>query len=261
MSTPSVLVVLPTLGDRQDFLERALQSCADLNKLIPTTVVVIVPPGSGPARQAAQDAGAIVLDDPGTGMADAVNAGLRVTSTEEFYVWLGDDDELVASGVVELVRTLEQDITAVMAYGHCDYVDSSGSVIGTSNAGPWARFFLPWGPNLIPHPGTVVRLRALQDIGGFDPALRYALDLDVFLRLRTVGRAIFRPVLSARFRWHPDSATVADRAASSREAMAVKRRHLPQWLRPLSGIWNYPVAWASLVAAWVVTVRARRLGS
>ena len=261
MSTPSVLVVLPTLGDRQEFLEQALQSCADLNKLITTTVAVIVPPGSGPARQAAHDAGAIVLDDPGTGMADAVNAGLRVTSTEEFYVWLGDDDELVASGVVELVGALEHDPCAVMAYGHCDYVDGSGSVIGTSNAGPWARFFLPWGPNLIPHPGTVVRLRALQDIGGFDPALRYALDLDVFLRLRRVGRAIFHPVLSARFRWHPESATVADRAASSREAMAVKRRHLPHWLRPLSGLWNYPVAWASLVAAWLVTVRARRLGS
>ena len=261
MSTPSVLVVLPTLGDRQEFLERALQSCSDLHARIPTTVAVVVSPDSGLARQAARDAGAVVVDDPGTGMAEAVNAGLRVRSTEEFYVWLGDDDELVPSGVVELVGALAQDASAVMAYGHCDYVDGGGSVIGTSKAGPWARFLLPWGPNLIPHPGTVVRLSALQGIGGFDPALRYALDLDVFLRLRTVGRAIFRPVLSARFRWHPESATVADRAASSREAMAVKSRHLPQWLQPLSGLWNVPVAWASLLAAWLVTVRARRLGS
>jgi GT2 family glycosyltransferase len=261
VSTPSVLVVLPTLGDRQEFLERALQSCSDLHARIPTTVAVVVSPDSGLARQAARDAGAVVVDDPGTGMAEAVNAGLRVRSTEEFYVWLGDDDELVPSGVVELVGALAQDASAVMAYGHCDYVDGGGSVIGTSKAGPWARFLLPWGPNLIPHPGTVVRLSALQGIGGFDPALRYALDLDVFLRLRTVGRAIFRPVLSARFRWHPESATVADRAASSREAMAVKSRHLPRWLQPLSGLWNVPVAWASLLAAWLVTVRARRLGS
>jgi len=261
VSTPSVLVVLPTLGDRQEFLERALQSCSDLHARIPTTVAVVVSPDSGLARQAARDAGAVVVDDPGTGMAEAVNAGLRVRSTEEFYVWLGDDDELVPSGVVELVGALAQDASAVMAYGHCDYVDGSGSVIGTSKAGPWARFLLPWGPNLIPHPGTVVRLSALQGIGGFDPALRYALDLDVFLRLRTVGRAIFRPVLSARFRWHPESATVADRAASSREAMAVKSRHLPRWLQPVSGLWNVPVAWASLLAAWLVTGRARRLGS
>jgi len=65
-------------------------------------------------------------------------------------------------------------------------------------------------------------------------------------------------VLSARFRWHPDSATVADRAASSREAMAVKRRHLPQWLRPLSGVWNYPVAWASAVAAFHLTKKTEK---
>jgi Glycosyl transferase family 2. len=150
VSTPSVLVVLPTLGDRQEFLERALQSCADLNELIPTTVAVVVPLGSGPACQAAHDVGAKVLEDPGKGMADAVNAGLRVTSTEEFYIWLGDDDELVPSGVVELVGALERDATAVMAYGHCDYVDGNGSVIGTSSAGPWARFFLPWGQTLFP---------------------------------------------------------------------------------------------------------------
>jgi len=258
---PSVLVVLPTLGDRAKLFERALESCASLRDMIPTTVAVIAPVEAGDARRAARSIGALVIDDPGTGMADAFNLGLNARTTEDFYVWVGDDDELVPQGVVGLVEALESDATAVLAYGHCDYVDENGSVIGTSKAGLWARFLLSWGPNLIPHPGTVVRLAALGEIGGFDPSLRYALDLDVFLRLRAVGRAIFRPVLSARFRWHPDSATVADRAASSREAMIVKRRNLPRWIRPVSALWNYPVAWASSVAAWLVTFRARRLAS
>jgi len=53
--------------------------------------------------------------------------------------------------------------------------------------------------------------------------------------------------------------TVADRSASNREAIRVKRSHLPPWLKPLAGLWLWPVAWASQVAARRVSARFRRL--
>jgi len=255
----ALLVVLPTLGDRMEFLETTLRSCRDLAGLVPTTVAMVVPSAAVHARALGSQYGAVLIDDPGSGMADAVNAGLGARTTEEFYVWVGDDDELVPQGVAALMEALGARLSAVVAYGHCDYIDGTGSVIGRSKAGPLAIALLPWGPNLIPHPGTIVRLDALEAVGGFDSRLSYALDLDVFLKLRRMGDFITAPLVSARFRWHADSATVADRSSSAREAIIVKNRHLPALLRPLSWIWNYPVAWASQVAAWAVTVRARNL--
>ena len=259
MAPVTLLIVLPTLGDRLEFLETALRSCRDLAGLVPTTVAMVVPTGEVKARALGSKYGAVLIDDPGSGMADAVNAGLGARTSEEFYVWVGDDDELVPQGVAALMEALGNRPSAVVAYGHCDYIDGTGSVIGRSKAGPLATALLPWGPNLIPHPGTIVRLDALEAVGGFDSRLSYALDLDVFLKLRRVGDFITAPTVSARFRWHADSATVADRSSSTREAIIVKNRHLPALLRPLSWIWNYPVAWASQVAAWAVTVRARNL--
>ena len=259
MAPPTLLVVLPTLGDRLEFLETTLRSCRDLAELVPTTVAMVVPTAAVHARALGSQYGAVLIDDPGSGMADAVNAGLGARTSEEFYVWVGDDDELVPQGVAALMEALGNRPSAVVAYGHCDYIDGTGSVIGRSKAGGLATALLPWGPNLIPHPGTIVRLDALEAVGGFDSRLSYALDLDVFLKLRRVGDFITAPLVSARFRWHGDSATVADRSSSAREAIIVKNRHLPAWLRPLSWIWNYPVAWASQVAAWAVTVRARNL--
>ena len=259
MTLVTLLIVLPTLGDRLEFLETALRSCRDLAGLVPTTVAMVVPTGEVKARALGSEYGAVLIDDPGSGMADAVNAGLGARTTEEFYVWVGDDDELVPQGVVALMETLGNRPSAVAAYGHCDYIDGAGRVIGRSKAGPLAKTFLPWGPNLIPHPGTIVRLDALEAVGGFDSRLNYALDLDVFLKLRRMGDFITAPTVSARFRWHADSVTVADRSSSAREAIIVKSRHLPALLRPLSWIWNYPVAWASQVAAWAVTLRARNL--
>jgi hypothetical protein len=89
--------------------------------------------------------------------------------------------------------------------------------------------------------------------------LSYALDLDVFLKLRQHGRFLSVPVVASQFRWHADSLTVADRQASGAEAMVVKRRHLPPLLRPVSGLWNWPVAWAAQVAARLVGHRMKRL--
>ncbi|MDP4972421.1 MAG: hypothetical protein NWP95_02820 [Pontimonas sp.] len=259
MAPAAFLVVLPTLGDRLEFLEMTLRSCRDLAGLVPTTVAMVVPTGAVEARALGSQYGVVLIDDPGSGMADAVNAGIGARTTEEFYVWVGDDDELVPQGVAALMEALGNRPSAVVAYGHCDYIDGTGSVIGRSKAGPLATALLPWGPNLIPHPGTIVRLDALEAVGGFDSRLSYALDLDVFLKLRRVGDFITAPTVSARFRWHADSATVADRSSSAREAIIVKNQYLPAFLRPLSWMWNYPVAWASQVAAWVVTVRARNL--
>jgi GT2 family glycosyltransferase len=259
MEPPKLLVVLPTLGTRLDLLADALDSCAEAGKSVPLTVAVIVPKKASKARQLAKNAGARIIDDPGTGMAAAVNAGLASATSERYYVWLGDDDRLVAEGIAALVGELDDDASAVVAYGQCDYITLAGSVIGTSGAGAWAGLLLPWGPNLIPHPGTIVRISALRSIGLYDSALNYALDLDVFLKLRGQGRFVSRPVVSAQFRWHPESLTVADRHASSAEAMAIKRSHLPAWARALSPLWHWPVAWASMMASEIVSARARRL--
>ena len=254
-------MVLPTLGERLSFLESTLLSCEKLAREIPTTVVMVAPTWAIEARALGSRFGVTVVDDPGTGMADAVNAGLGVRSTEDFYVWVGDDDELVAPGILALMESMGDRPSAVVASGQCDYINDAGIVIGRSKAGPLAKALLAWGPNFIPHPGTLVRLDALEAVGGFDSSLSYALDLDVFLKLRRMGDFLSIPSISARFRWHSASATVADRSASAREAIAVKNRHLGPWLRAISWLWNYPVAWASQSAAWLVSWRARKLES
>lgn len=256
MQDPELLVVLPTLGQRLELLNIALESCAVLRETVPLTLVVVLPHEATEARKLCARFGALLVEDPGTGMAEAINNALAQASTEKYYVWVGDDDRLIAPGVASLVEALENDGSAVVAYGQCDYVDPAGSFLVRSRAGRWAVRLLRFGPNLIPHPGTVVRLSSLQKIGGFDPRLGFALDLDVFLRLRSEGTFLSLQTVSAEFRWHPESLTVAGRKASSREAIAVKNKHLPGYLRPISFVWNGPVAWASALAARALNTRA-----
>ncbi|MDA8777053.1 glycosyltransferase [Pontimonas sp.] len=258
MTKPTIMVVLPSLGERLEYLARALASCTKLSEFAEVTITLVVPDVASEARVLGHRHQARVLSDPGNGMSAAINTALGSRDGQTYYIWLGDDDELVAEGIRDLVGALEKDSSATLAYGYCDYIDERGRTIGVNRAGSLASRLISWGPNLVPHPGTVVRLDALVKSGGFDESLRFAMDLDMFLRIRTVGAFVHRPVMASRFRWHPKSATVADRVASSREAMKVKKRYLPSFVRALSPLWNYPVAWVSWGASWLLTLRTNR---
>lgn len=212
-------------------------------------LVVVVPKTEKKARTLAKKYGATIVDDPGEGMSAAINAGISARTNESYYIWLGDDDAFCAGGLGALKSLLESSPGAVVAYGACEYVNDAGDVVWTSRAGRLARLMLGFGPNLIPHPAALIRVDALQEIGGYDPTLQMVMDLDVFLKLKEKGRFVStsRPV--SQFGWHEDSLTVADRKKSSNEARMVKRRHLSPVLRLIEPLWEFPVQWASHLAA------------
>jgi len=252
-------VVLPTLGDRLETLRETLESVQAQREDVALTLVVVAPPGATEARALSAEFGAVVVDDPKEGISAAINYGLAARTTEKYYAWIGDDDVFRPGGLRTLRKILEDDSRAVLAYGGCDYIDAEGRTIAISNAGILAKLILAWGPDLIPHPGTMIRLDDLLAIGGFDVTLKYAMDLDAFLTLRSRGRFAYTRVSVSGFRWHPDSLTVSNRLASSRESEAVKRKHLPALLRPVSPLWQYPIRWASAFAAGRVNATARSL--
>lgn len=259
MPKPTVLVVLPTLGDRLETLAHTLESVAAQRPDVDLTLALVAPVKAVDARKLGQSMGALIVDDPGTGISEAINRGIDARTTETYYAWIGDDDLFRPGGLRELIGLMESEPRAVVAFGGCDYIDALGRTITTSNAGGLAVFLLPWGPDLVPHPGSLIKLDALRDIGAFDPALKYTMDLDAFLKLRALGKFVWTRKSVSAFRWHPESLTVSNRLASSREAESVKRRHLPGALRPVSGLWHYPIRWASAFAAGRVNARARAL--
>jgi len=250
-----VLVVLPTLGTRNDKLRRALASIDEQRKDVSVTVALVVPADATEARRIGTEHGAAIVDDPGRGMSAAMNAGRSIATVETATIWLGDDDAYEPGGLLTLFRLLMDNPDAVVAYGGCRYVDDGGRELWVSQAGPLAQALIGIGPNLIPHPAAMIRLDALAAVGGYDESLRLVMDLDVFVKLKKLGRFVSTKKPVAVFGWHDDSLTVAGRVASEKEARVVKRRHLPAVLRPVSPLWEWPVAWASRIAAHTLNRR------
>ncbi len=255
--TARMLVVLPTLGERTDLLRKTLDSIK-MQSPVMYDVVMIYPLKSTDTAALAKEYGAISVDDPG-GISAAVNAGIAQAKRSHDYVtWIGDDDIVTENSFSVAMKLLDQAPKAVVAFGYCDYIDSEGNKLFTSRAGNLAPWLMTWGPNLVPCPGAVFRLSAIRSVGAFDETNKYSMDLDMFLRLRKIGKFINTKRVQAAFRWHPTSTTVANRAKVVKETEAVKRKHLPKFLRPFTPLWNYPVRVATTFAARRVNHIAER---
>lgn len=254
-----ILVVLPTLGERLDTFRLTLLSIEQQKHDVGVRLVVVVPKTAEKARAIAVSFGAELVDDPGTGISAAINQGLMARKGEEFYSWMGDDDLFRPGGLLKLKTLIRSNPNNVVAYGGCVYINEKGSRIGVNKSGKIANFLLPWGPDLIPHPGSIIRIDSLFSVGLYDESLKYAMDLDVFLKLRKIGKFASTTEEVSAFRWHSNSLTVSGRKASSMESEAVKRRYLRPALRKFSFLWEIPVRYASSFAAKQVNAKSLEL--
>lgn len=119
-----VLIVIPTLGERVDYLRQTLESIR--NQQVKVDIMVVTPASALAARALAHEFNAKVIDDPGS-LPAAINLGVAEAGMQHRYVnWLGDDDLLTAGSLQVCVTALATQPKTVLAYGACEYIDEQG---------------------------------------------------------------------------------------------------------------------------------------
>ena len=250
-------IVVPTLGNRPDYLKQCLESV----RASGDAHICLVAPKDFNFNQliACKFADQFVID-PENGLSEAINKGISELPAEIEYInWLGDDDLLAPGSLNESSQVLDTCPTAVLVFGSCEYVDRDGKVVWVNKSGQWASPLLHFGPDLIPQPGSLFRRTAFEEVGGLGKTYDWAFDFDLLLKLKKIGKLRFINKTLARFRWHPESLSVEYRRKSVAEASKVRISHLPALLRPVSCLWEYPVKKATLLAGNRVTARAKWL--
>ena len=256
---PEVLIVIPTLGQRLDYLRQTLESIR--RQRVEADITVVTPVSATAARELAHEFGARVIDDPGS-LPGAINCGVESAKPHHSYVnWLGDDDLLTVHSLELTIGALAANPRAVVSYGACRYIDPQGQELWVSKAGKWAERILHWGPDLIPQPGMLIRTQSWREVGGLDQSLSHAFDLDLLLKLKEQGEFVPVNDVVSCFRWHPDSLTVSDRSKSLDESEAIKRRYLTSTQRKFMWLWEKPVRVATRIAATRLNKRAYRVSA
>jgi glycosyltransferase involved in cell wall biosynthesis len=253
-------IVVPTLGKRQEYLEQCLSSIKQATASTSDSFVVMVAPSSFDAsKYLAEGSVHQLVQDPGSGLASAINAGFAAMPKEIQYLnWLGDDDLLTPGSIATTSALLDREPKTVMVFGACDYVDGEGNVVWRNKSGSYATGLLRFGPDLIPQPGALFRKSSFWEVGGLDTKYDWAFDFDLFIKFSKIGKLSYLNSTLANFRWHPASLSVEYRKKSVAEASVVRVSHLPAFIRPISLLWEYPVRQATLIAGNRVTANSKK---
>jgi glycosyltransferase involved in cell wall biosynthesis len=163
------------------------------------------------------------ISEPDAGMYDAINKGLRMSSGD-IVGYLNCDDVYTPWAIGTAVRVLSEHPEADAVFGDGLTIDESTMQQRLALIPPFDRRSLALSGSLV-QPAVFWRRRVLDEIGGFDAALRFVGDLDYWLRLGR-DRPLVRVDEVLAIERHHDSAL--SRMAADRmrlEAAGVRRRH------------------------------------
>jgi len=245
MTGATVGIVVPTLGTRPEYLEQSLQSIRNSGE---AHICVVCPALIDLSEYVTAGLIDSQVDDPGSGLAGAINVGLDSLPDEISMIsWIGDDD-LLESGMLRETSHILSSGEIDFVWGQCRYIDSENRRLWINRSGPWAKYLIRFGPNLIPQPGSLFSRRSFDELGGLSTEFSWAFDQEFFTRLLKQFPSTYIPEVVASFRWHEGSLSAGARAGSVRESSLIRVRHMPVFLGVLSRLWEPMVRQAIMYA-------------
>lgn len=255
-----ISVVTATLN-RRAWLERCLESVAAQEH--PDKEHVVVDGGSsdgtpGFLRDAARAYPHLRwISEPDRGISQALNRGLALASGDAVGI-LGDDDAYEPGAFSVVAAEFAQCPEAGLVSGSCHFVDNAGSLRFTQQSGFTSRSDLIqcwryWGNRIaLPGASTFISRAALDAVGGFDEADRYAMDYRHWIRISERFPVRTLPRVLGRFHYDTGTLSHAGTPDQWEETLRISRQH---WGSPLGfGYWSF---WLS----WLWHYRRHRLGA
>lgn len=162
---------------------------------------------------------------PGSGQAAAIAAGFR-RARGTLLAWLNADDVYRPDALARMADVLARHPDAALVYGDAEFVDADGRVLrAAAHVEDFSYRRLLNDLDFIVQPATLFRRDAYEAVGGLDPALHYAMDYDLWLKLGARHAVRRLPGVLAGYRLHGAGKTETAGFARIAEVERVARRH------------------------------------
>jgi len=157
------------------------------------------------------------------GISHAMNCGIAAASGD-IVAHLHADDYYAAPDVLATVAQAMADSGRAWLVGEIAVL-AGDRVLPPQARRAYSYRALASGSAFVPHPATFVRRALFDTVGGFDATLRYAMDIDLWLRLGAHTPPVVLERVLAVFRDHPGSVSSANKLLARQEEWRVRRRY------------------------------------
>ncbi|MGH2756009.1 MAG: glycosyltransferase family 2 protein [Actinomycetota bacterium] len=229
---PRVTVVTPSYN-QAGYLKETIESV--LSQGYPELEYIIMDGGStdGSAELIESYASDLAYwqSEPDAGQSDAIRRGFE-RGTGEILAWLNSDDTYEPGTLHRIGATFAEQRDAAMVYGDYFVLYPDGRKVLKRKIGFDFKICL-YSYLMIPQPSSFWRADAYKAVGGLDPAFRFAMDYDFFLRMgaRFEDQVVHIREPFSTFRVHPTSKSVAEQDSFGGELRQIRQRFFsgPRW--------------------------------
>ena len=166
-----------------------------------------------------------LIEDEGKGLSAAINQGFYAKGNFEFFSWINDDDELTSGSLNRSVNFLNSNPNKDAVIGNLGYLSLKSNKIITNKVSRINLFISKIGPNIIPQPGSLIRKSAFDKQQLLNENYKYAMDLDMWLRILNNGQIGVIQENQSLMNWHSESITVINRKKASTEAFQIRYKN------------------------------------
>jgi hypothetical protein len=149
-------------------------------------------------------------------------------ATGALSAYLNSDDLYCPGALCALAAAYGASNAPDIVYGNLYRVDPETRIVEEHRNTRFPGQAYLYGGAFLHQPATIWRTVAMREAGGFDPAIRFEMDNDLFMRMALRGaRLAYVRRFVAGFRIHPASKSSTIMRVSRAEISAMREKYLP----------------------------------
>jgi glycosyltransferase involved in cell wall biosynthesis len=164
------------------------------------------------------------VSEPDHGQSDAINKGWK-KSTGEILAWLNSDDLLTPGAVMRAVKAFNAQPDCAVVQGDLIIINTDSQQLKYAQGVPFDFNSVTATARMdVYQPGSFKRRSVLEQVGWLDPNLKFAMDLDLWLRIGARYRFAYVPAAQAKFRMHDSSKTTTLKKIQHQEDVKIFKK-------------------------------------
>jgi len=165
------------------------------------------------------------VSEPDAGYADAISKGFRCAGGD-YLCWVNSGD-LLLEGALDRAGAMLERTAADLIFGDDLLIGEDDEIIQVTNGHAdnlrAMMLYAGWTPL---QESCFWRRTLYEKVGGINPAVKYAADYDLFLRMSLNGESQYVPAIFGAFRRHDGQLSVAKTVMYQEERMNCRERQL-----------------------------------